>query len=125
MGGFCFLRKGTIYAANKTTEQRRRALAWSQKMIAATGSVFSGQDGSAANAVCAADPNDERLVKIPDAARVTSLSRSFIYQAMDAGKLPYHQFGRARRLKMGDLKRFVDSCRVEASISNREVVHDC
>lgn len=52
-----------------------------------------------------------QFVKIPEAARMLSLCRSYVYQAMTSGKLPYYQFGRSRRLSVEDLKKFIENSR--------------
>jgi len=43
-------------------------------------------------------PLDGGLLTIEDAARLVALGRSLLYQEMDAGRLPYCKFGRARRI---------------------------
>jgi excisionase family DNA binding protein len=48
------------------------------------------------------------LVRVEEAARILSLSRSTIYEMMDAGELPSVRRGTARRIPLGALREWVD-----------------
>jgi excisionase family DNA binding protein len=54
------------------------------------------------------------LVRVEEAARILSLSRSTIYEMMDSGELPSVRWGAARRIPMAALRAWVE----------RQVVHD-
>ena len=47
------------------------------------------------------------LVTVKEAARLTGLSVSFLYQRMEAGELAYAKFGRARRIPRNSLDRLM------------------
>jgi excisionase family DNA binding protein len=62
----------------------------------------------------AASPVEPLLVRVEEAARILSLSRSTIYEMMDAGELPSVRRGAARRIPVAALRAWVDqqvSCR--------------
>ncbi len=48
------------------------------------------------------------LVRVEEAARILSLSRSTIYEMMDAGELPSVRRGTARRIPLAALRAWVD-----------------
>lgn len=48
------------------------------------------------------------LVRVEEAARLLSLSRSTIYEMMDAGELPSIRRGTARRIPVAALREWVD-----------------
>jgi excisionase family DNA binding protein len=48
-----------------------------------------------------------RLVRVPDAARFLSSSRSFLYGLMEKGELEYVKIGRSRRIPEGPLAELV------------------
>ncbi|MEI7772952.1 MAG: helix-turn-helix domain-containing protein [Chloroflexales bacterium] len=47
------------------------------------------------------------LVRVEEAARILSLSRSTIYEMMDAGELPSVRRGTARRIPVAALRAWV------------------
>ena len=51
--------------------------------------------------------DDLRLVTLPEAARFLSVSRGSLYDLLSSGQLPSVHIGRARRVPMGELRRFV------------------
>lgn len=48
------------------------------------------------------------LVRVEEAARMLSLSRSTIYEMLDAGELPSVRRGTARRIPIAALRAWVD-----------------
>lgn len=48
------------------------------------------------------------LVRVEEAARILSLSRSTIYEMMDAGELPSVRRGTARRIPVAALREWVE-----------------
>ncbi len=55
-----------------------------------------------------ADPNhDLQLVTLVEAARYLAVSRSALYAILATGQLASVHIGRARRIPMGELQRFV------------------
>lgn len=46
------------------------------------------------------------------AARLGITART-VYRFIDEGQLPAYRFGRVIRLKIDDVERFIDSCRIE------------
>ncbi|MFN8480187.1 MAG: helix-turn-helix domain-containing protein [Kouleothrix sp.] len=48
------------------------------------------------------------LVRVEEAARILSLSRSTIYEMMDSGELPSVRWGAARRIPMAALRAWVE-----------------
>jgi len=51
-------------------------------------------------------PSD-RLCPVGQVARYLSLSRSKVYQMMDAGELPYVKLGKSRRVRWEDVLQLV------------------
>ena len=51
--------------------------------------------------------DDLRLVTLPEAARFLCVSRGTLYDLLSSGQLPSVHIGRARRVPMGELRRFV------------------
>ena len=51
--------------------------------------------------------DDLRLVTLPEAARFLCVSRGTLYDLLSSGQLPSVHVGRARRVPMGELRRFV------------------
>jgi excisionase family DNA binding protein len=49
------------------------------------------------------------LLTVKEAAAATKLSRSFLYQQMDAGRLVYARFGRARRIPKAELEKWMSA----------------
>jgi excisionase family DNA binding protein len=58
------------------------------------------------------------LVRVEDAARILSLSRSTIYEMMDSGELPSVRRGAARRIPMAALRAWVELQVVHGTSSN-------
>jgi excisionase family DNA binding protein len=52
-------------------------------------------------------PVEPLLVRVEEAARILSLSRSTIYEMMDAGELPSVRRGTARRIPVAALREWV------------------
>ena len=52
-------------------------------------------------------PVEPLLVRVEEAARILSLSRSTIYEMMDAGELPSVRYGAARRIPVAALRAWV------------------
>ncbi len=57
-------------------------------------------------------PSIGKTVSAQRIAREYGVSASTIYAQMDAGKLPYFRWGRARRVALTDLERFLAAARV-------------
>jgi excisionase family DNA binding protein len=53
-------------------------------------------------------PADQVLVRVEDAARMLSLSRSMIYRMMDSGELPSIRRGTARRIPVAAIHAWVE-----------------
>lgn len=51
--------------------------------------------------------DDLRLVTLPEAARFLCVSRGTLYDLLTSGQLPSVHIGRARRVPLGELRRFV------------------
>jgi excisionase family DNA binding protein len=49
------------------------------------------------------------LVTVTEAGRVLAISRSKVYELMDAGYIPSVNIGRSRRIRVSDLESFVAS----------------
>lgn len=61
-----------------------------------------------ATAQDASDVDDDlRLVTLPEAARFLCVSRGTLYDLLTSGQLSSVHIGRARRVPMGELRRFV------------------
>lgn len=59
---------------------------------------------------------DPLLVRVEEAARLLSLSRSMIYEMMNSGELPSVRCGAARRIPLAALRAWVEY-QVEAPAS--------
>lgn len=57
------------------------------------------------------------LVRVEEAARILSLSRSTIYEMMDAGELPSIRRGTARRIPVAALREWVARQTAPSSVS--------
>lgn len=57
------------------------------------------------------------LVRVEEAARILSLSRSTIYEMMDAGELPSIRRGTARRIPVAALREWVARQTALSSVS--------
>lgn len=57
----------------------------------------------------------DRLVRVTDVARHLAVSRSKVYQMMEAGDLPYVKLGKSRRVRWPDVERLVDQNTVSRS----------
>ena len=55
-----------------------------------------------------------QLLRLKEAEQVSGLSRSYLYEAMAQGQLPYYKLGRARRIGISDLMDYLSARRVEA-----------
>lgn len=55
----------------------------------------------------------EVLITVPEAARRLAISRSYLYQYLQRGRLPSVRIGRARRIRVADLEAFVERLRNE------------
>lgn len=53
-----------------------------------------------------------RLITIVEAAEIIGPSRSKLYELLAARELPSVRIGRARRIDLADLERFIDGHRV-------------
>ena len=51
------------------------------------------------------------LARVQEVADYLALSRTKLYQMMDAGELPYLRLGRCRRIRWADVHAFVEQCR--------------
>ena len=60
------------------------------------------------------------LVRVEEAARILSLSRSTIYEMMDAGELPSVRRGAARRIPVAALREWVARQAEAATLSSGE-----
>lgn len=52
-------------------------------------------------------------VRVPEAVRLTGLSRSRIYELMKSGDIKLAKVGSSTLILVQSLRRFIDSCRVE------------
>ena len=66
------------------------------------------------NFIPAPDHQNDEFVPLPEAARIISMSKSFMKTLKYSGGIPYYQFGGRIRFRMADLKQFIDNCRVES-----------
>jgi excisionase family DNA binding protein len=55
-----------------------------------------------------AAPIEPLLVRVEEAARILSLSRSTIYEMLERGELPSVRCGAARRIPMATLRAWVE-----------------
>lgn len=53
-------------------------------------------------------PPLETLQTVAAVARHLAVSRSKIYQMMDAGQLPFVKFGRSRRIRLSDVAALIE-----------------
>lgn len=60
------------------------------------------------------------LVRVEEAARILSLSRSTIYEMMDAGELPSVRRGAARRIPVAALREWVVRQAESSALSSGE-----
>ena len=51
--------------------------------------------------------DDLRLVTLPDAARLVSVSRGSLYDLLTTGELASVHIGRSRRIPVGELRRYI------------------
>lgn len=54
---------------------------------------------------------DDCLLKATDVARMLNISRAMTYQLLQSGKIPVVRINSALRVKLSDLKRFIESQR--------------
>jgi len=57
--------------------------------------------------------SDEELVSLAVAAKLMNMSTSFVKSLKYCNKIQYYQMGRCTRIKVADLKQYIDKCRVE------------
>jgi excisionase family DNA binding protein len=50
---------------------------------------------------------ERMLARVPEIAAFLSLSRSKVYQMMDAGELPYVKLGKSRRVRWSDVMALI------------------
>jgi len=62
---------------------------------------------------------DRQLYRIPDAARVLSLSRSVVYEQIRAGRLRTVKQGRSRRVSAAAIRDYIALLTVEAEEDHR------
>lgn len=55
---------------------------------------------------------ETRLITIVQAAEIVGLSRSKLYELLASRQLPSVRIGRARRIDLRDLERFIDGHRI-------------
>lgn len=67
---------------------------------------------------CTPTPRKNASTTVVEAVKYTGLSKSKVYQMMDAGELPYIRFGRARRIRWSDLDALIESRLVGTPIVN-------
>lgn len=48
------------------------------------------------------------LLRVPDAVKLTTMSRSLLYAEIQAGRLPVVRIGRAVRVRRDDLMKWID-----------------
>lgn len=60
-------------------------------------------------------PTESRLCRVSEVATHLGLSRSGVYQLMDAGRLAYVKLGRSRRIPLAAVEALVKSATVGAS----------
>jgi excisionase family DNA binding protein len=60
--------------------------------------------------VASVDRDGLRLLTVIEAAEYLSLSRGAIYNLLNSGALASIHIGRARRIPLGELQRFVSAC---------------
>jgi excisionase family DNA binding protein len=54
--------------------------------------------------------DEEGLVSVNDAAKLTGLSRATIYRLMDHGELAWAKLGGARRIPRKSIREYVQRC---------------
>lgn len=57
---------------------------------------------------------DRLLLRVPEAARMTGLSKSYLYRLVLSGEIPHIRFGRAVRIPLDDLQRWI-AARIECA----------
>jgi excisionase family DNA binding protein len=58
--------------------------------------------------VSVVDAAERQLARVAEVARFLNVSRSKVYQMMDAGELAYVKLGKSRRVRWSDVQRLVD-----------------
>lgn len=58
---------------------------------------------------------DDRLLTVPEAAKMLRVSRGLVYVMIQAGELPSITFRRVRRVRLSDLQRFIDESWIGAA----------
>lgn len=57
------------------------------------------------------------MLTVAEAAKRCGMSRTWLYEVMDAGRLTYVRFGRARRIPKTSLLKLIEECTVAARTS--------
>lgn len=57
--------------------------------------------------------DDIEWVNTEEAAKRLGITTRTLYRFMDQGRLPSYRFGRVFRLKLTDIEKFIEDCRVE------------
>jgi excisionase family DNA binding protein len=62
------------------------------------------------------DPNatalPKKLLRVTEVGRCLAVSRSFVYQLMDRGELPYVKIGKSRRVRPEDVARLIENATI-------------
>ena len=66
-----------------------------------------------------ASNNDDDLVSLRNAARFLNMSASFLKTLKNKNVIPFYRLGNVYRFKIGDLKAYLESCKV--STQRRQV----
>jgi excisionase family DNA binding protein len=53
-------------------------------------------------------PAERNLGRVPEVAAFLNVSRSKVYQMMEARELPYVKLGKSRRVRWSDVHRLID-----------------
>lgn len=56
---------------------------------------------------------DIEWLNTEEAAKRLGITTRTLYRFMDQGRLPSYRFGRVFRLKVTDIEKFIEDCRVE------------
>lgn len=60
------------------------------------------------------EPGKAVLCTVPEVADTLAVSRSKVYDLMDAGRLPYVKLGRSRRIRWEDVLKMIEESTVGA-----------
>lgn len=91
------------------TRDRPEPLAAAGMSVTAAGARAAAEHARTDTSVTAPDPPpiEPLLVRVEEAARLLSLSRSTIYEMLDSGELPSVRRGTARRIPLAALRAWV------------------